>query len=71
MHKLIHNQNSDYSLNTRSVDAANLNLSNNRSADNSMSKKYRLPHINKRWDDSEAYFDLSRVQQFNKGRNEI
>lgn len=81
MHKLMQNQNSDYSLNTRSkgflntnqliqsVDVANLNISNNKSADNTIGKKYRLPHINKRWDDSEAYFDLSRIQQFNKGKN--
>ena len=66
MHKLALNEDSDYSLNARSVDG--INQRGARKKNNSVDKNYRLPHINKRWDDSEAYFDLSQLNSMNKGR---
>lgn len=62
------NQRSDYSLNARSIDGLDSGISDSRKENKSVDRPYRLPYIQKRWDNVEAYFDISKINNFNKGK---
>ena len=65
------NDESDYSLNARSLDLLDQSVDKERKNNNSMDKKYRLPVIKNKFNNADIYFDMSQTNPLAKNNSKL